>query len=99
MDNTLLYIIIVLLIVNIIVSSYNLSKVIKTEESFRDITYIPRDIPDPYDPDYRPNPCDPKRKAYYDDRYNYCIQNGLGNGRSYTTPEQFCMGWAPKCPN
>jgi hypothetical protein len=28
------------------------------------------------------------------DRYNYCMNEGLGKGRSYTTPQAFCQQWA-----
>jgi len=28
------------------------------------------------------------------DRYNYCMNEGLGKGRSYTTPENYCGQWA-----
>jgi len=77
MENALLYIIILLLIVNIIVSSYTLSKVIKTKENYP--------IPiDPNDPDRPYYPPDPQRCQ---DRYNYCIQNGLGQG-------DYCKEWA-----
>lgn len=27
-------------------------------------------------------------------RYNSCMSSGLGSGRSYATPEEFCRGWA-----
>ena len=27
-------------------------------------------------------------------KYDSCMSSGLGNGRSYATPEEFCRGWA-----
>ncbi len=83
MENVLLYIMILLLIVNIVVSSYNLSKVIKTEENFDGGS----NRIDPCDPNL-----DPNMKAYLDGRYDDCInEKGLGK-------QAFCMEWAPKCP-
>ena len=27
-------------------------------------------------------------------RYEYCMNGGLGKGRPYASPEQYCKGWA-----
>jgi hypothetical protein len=84
MENSLLYIMILLLIVNIIVSSYTLSKVTKTKEKY--------DPDGPYDPDdgpYYPRTVDPQRCK---DRYNYCIQHRVGGDGA--DGDNYCKGWA-----
>ena len=77
---------ILLLIVNIIVSSYTLSKVTKTKEKYDpDGPYYPDDPDGHYYPDDgHTRTVDPQKCK---DRYNYCIQNGVRGNND-------CKGWA-----
>ena len=73
------------MIVNIVVSSYTLSKINKRED-YRNDPYDPYDPYEPYDPD----PCDPKYKSYFDERYDWCMAN-------IKQDPDYCNYWAPKC--